>query len=222
MHRTLTAALPLSIAALAMLAAACGSTSPTTPTPTALTWRLTGTVQSVTAGTIAAATVTVVDGPAAGRETLTDANGRYSFASLPQAGFNVRAVAPGFVAFAQGVNLTADTTVDFQLAREPVAVLTFEGDLVFTPRPDGAFDLTAAGVNTGSTACAFAINGTSTITASNGFTLNYTWSMPPGFVARPGDRFIYTMGVISRNDVIQLGQTGSYFTRATFSSNACP
>jgi hypothetical protein len=65
----------LTIALLGSVSAC--SKSPTAPTaPT--TWTLSGTVRAAAGGTIAGATVALVDGPDAGKQTTTDASGRFS------------------------------------------------------------------------------------------------------------------------------------------------
>jgi hypothetical protein len=66
--------------------------------------------------------VQILDGPAANRSTATDTNGNYSFTALTPAGFNVRFSRSGYTSVDRGVNLTADTRVDVNLAAIPVSV----------------------------------------------------------------------------------------------------
>ncbi len=202
----------------------CGSSSPTSPTPsptpTASTWALTGTVSSSVGGGIAAATVSILDGPDAGKQTTTDGGGRFSFTGLMQAGFTLRATANGYTPVSKGVTLTSNTTTDFQLPRLPVARLTFEGDLGFDARADGGYDMHATGVNTGD-GCAGSIGGTTTITAGASFT--YPWKLSPAVIVRPGERFQYAFGPISRSEVDMLtGASGTYITTFVFVTTACP
>jgi hypothetical protein len=166
--------------------------------------------------------VAILDGPDAGKQAATDTSGRYTFSGLQQAGFSVRASANGHTAITKGVTLTANTMGDFQLSRVPVAVLTFGGDLGFTPRPDGGFDMFATGVNSGD-GCATAISGVTTVTGSSGAVFTFPWALPPAAVIRPGERFQYTFGPLSRIDVSRLGSAdGTYTTRPDFTTSACP
>ncbi|MCL4814501.1 MAG: carboxypeptidase regulatory-like domain-containing protein [Vicinamibacteraceae bacterium] len=88
------------------------------PTPAPTTFSLSGKVTETapTSSTpIAGARVSIGDGPNAGRSTTTDAAGTYTFASLERSGFTVTASADGYEPRSQGVDLTANRTVNFQL-----------------------------------------------------------------------------------------------------------
>src|SRR5258708_4573200 len=115
---------PRSIAfAVAIFLSACsGGTSTSTPTPTPAppTFSLSGTITSgLTRHAIRGATVSVVDGPSAGKSATADASGSYSFAGLQQSGFTVSASANGYVSASQGVTLTSTQTLSFQLTPVP-------------------------------------------------------------------------------------------------------
>jgi hypothetical protein len=87
------------------------------------TWTLTGTVTSSAGGSIAGASVAILDGPSANAQTTTDASGRYTRTKLRHGGFSVRASANGDIAITRGVTLTSNTTADFQLPHNAVAEL---------------------------------------------------------------------------------------------------
>ena len=59
--------------------------------------------------------VAVLDGPNAGRQTLTDDAGNYSLTSLTMGSFTVRFVKDGYVTQTRGLTLTADTRIELAL-----------------------------------------------------------------------------------------------------------
>jgi hypothetical protein len=79
-------------------------------------FQLNGTInESGTTHPIAGATVTVVDGPDAGRSAVTDAGGAYTLANLTTGSFNLRATRTDYETQTIAVSLTADARVDFAL-----------------------------------------------------------------------------------------------------------
>jgi len=111
----------------AFVAAACGGgggggstptpSSPTPPTPT--TWTLSGRVTETPPTQtipIAGATVRVTDGPNANRSATTDSGGNYTLSNLQQSGFTVSVTADGYQPRSQGVDLTQNRTLNFELA----------------------------------------------------------------------------------------------------------
>ena len=88
-----------------LLSACSGGSSPTSPTPaptptpapapTPSTVPLTGLVTS-TAGVRLAATVTINDGPNAGRSVNTDGSGTYRFDGLTVGNANLGVIGPGY------------------------------------------------------------------------------------------------------------------------------
>ena len=96
---------------------------------TAPLWRLRGTVDHgwaeplasgrdvVMASDIEGAVVEIVDGPNAGRKTVTDKRGRWTLQGLDQARVTVRVTAEGFVPAERTVDLTADTELPFAVSR---------------------------------------------------------------------------------------------------------
>lgn len=153
------------LAAVCLLTcAACGSSSPSapsatpaastpavattpTPVPTASTFSLSGTISFTGVGSgIPSASVTILDGPNAGRSTQTDAAGAYGFSALTSAGFNVSISASGFLSVTRGVNLASNTTLSVSLLPSQLFTQTGVGDNVFTipayvtrVRVDGSF-----------------------------------------------------------------------------------
>jgi carboxypeptidase family protein len=221
-EKTMRALLVLALGC--MLAGCGGSSSPNTPTPPVNlvnTWNLTGTVSSSTGGGISGATVVVVDGPDLGKQATADSAGRYSFSGLQQAGFSVRASASSYTPATRGVTLTANMVADFQLTRQLAAALTFEGPITFTPRADGAYDMSATGGN-GGDGCAGSVTGTTTLTPTSGSPVMFVWSLPSATVIRVGERFRYSFGPITASDFMAYGTDGTYVTRFTFTNVLCP
>jgi hypothetical protein len=64
---------------------------------------------------VAGATVTVVDGPDAGRTATTDATGAFTFAALSPGGFTVRASGSGYASLDVGVDLRANLSVALRM-----------------------------------------------------------------------------------------------------------
>jgi hypothetical protein len=64
---------------------------------------------------IAAATISVLDGPDMGSTTSSYADGRYRFAELAQAGFTIRVTARGYTDATLPVTLIANQVVDVRL-----------------------------------------------------------------------------------------------------------
>lgn len=208
------------------MVACSGKAAPTAPsasTPPAplATWNLSGTVRSAAGGNVAAAMVAILDGPDAGKQATADTVGHYSFTGLAQAGFSLMASASGYASVTEGVPLTENRVVDFQLPRLPVAALSYESALSLTPRADGGYDLAGTVVNSGD-ACATAVSGVTTITGTSGVALDFHWALSPSTIIRPGERFVYRFGV-SRDDAMRLGTgNGTYRTTFDFISGACP
>ena len=110
---------------LALGAAACGSSSgsPASPSSTSgsgpssggtgpVTFTLSGHVNSPGTGPLNGATVTVLDGPNAGKNATTASTGLYMIKGLAPAGFTVRVDAMNFVSEARPVALSNDVVLD--------------------------------------------------------------------------------------------------------------
>ncbi len=89
-------------------------------TTAASTFSLIGQVAESTPTTLKAisgATVTVVDGPNAGKSATTDGSGNYSLTGLKSSGFTVNVSANTYVSQSRGVTLTSNQTLSFRLSR---------------------------------------------------------------------------------------------------------
>jgi hypothetical protein len=90
-----------------------------TPATAPITFSLNGQVtDSATGAGIPNASVSVADGPNAGRSTRTDASGNYTLTELEQSGFTVNVSASNYVSQSKGVTLTSNQTLSFQLTRQ--------------------------------------------------------------------------------------------------------
>lgn len=115
---------------------ACGSKSPTsptpTPTPTPTTFSMSGIVSDTSNGAgVNGATVTVIDGPNAGKSGTADGAGHYQIANLQPGGFTARARAQYYNEFAKPMTLSSNATLDFALAPIPLFKVSGKGDTVF-------------------------------------------------------------------------------------------
>jgi CarboxypepD_reg-like domain len=121
------------LAVVLLAATACSDNRTTTsPSPTqtpTTTFSLTGAVTggNVFTGTtptaILGATVSVIDGPNAGKSTTTDASGKYTFTGLQQSGFTVNVSAVDYVSQSRPVTLTSNQTLNFVLTQPPATIV---------------------------------------------------------------------------------------------------
>jgi len=84
-------------------------------TPSAGPWQLSGTVSNNTGQRIAGARLTVLSGPNKDMQVRTDAEGRFVFANLETAAFDVLIEATGFRSITPRVNLYRDIEANFGL-----------------------------------------------------------------------------------------------------------
>ena len=97
---------------------ACGGHPPTAPSspPAPTTFTLSGQVtDSTTQMGLSAASVSISDGPDAGKWAMTDASGTYRLADLQGATFTVRAHAPHYISQTKSVSLMGNQTLSFAL-----------------------------------------------------------------------------------------------------------
>jgi len=101
-----------------LFAGACSGNpaSPTGPTAAATTFTLSGQVTSSSGGAVAGATIRVVDGPNAGRSTVSDTAGGYSLSALTKSGFTLNVSAPNFSPTSMGVTLTSNQVLNVPLS----------------------------------------------------------------------------------------------------------
>jgi len=109
------------LCAVAAFSACSGGGNPVAPTSTqaaapVATFTLSGQVTTTTGGALTGAVVQIIDGPNAGRSTVTDTNGNYSITGLMQSGFTVTFSASNFAPTSIAVTLTANRTANAQLA----------------------------------------------------------------------------------------------------------
>ena len=128
---------------LALLATACSSSNPTSPSGggTApgprqtllpeMTAPLTGTVLSASGSPVANATVRVLDGLSAGATATSDANGQYRFDRLPRANANFSASAPNYIEDRRGTHVDGTNVLDFSLEPTPLFTRSGAGNDVF-------------------------------------------------------------------------------------------
>jgi hypothetical protein len=91
-----------------------------TPSTPPVVFSLSGHVTDRATGAgIPGVTVSITDGPNAGKSARTDGSGTYSFTALQQSGFTVRASADKYVSQSEGVTLTSNQTLSFQLTPQP-------------------------------------------------------------------------------------------------------
>lgn len=147
--------LPLAIALIAVVG--CNKTTPAGPSqtttttttvpqaPQTQTWTLSGTVTETapTASTrLSGAVVRLIDGPNAGAQVVTGADGSFIFTGLTQADFNVTATLDGYQSATVGVSLTANRTITLRLNPNPETITqTFTGQISGGDPPcsDGLF-----------------------------------------------------------------------------------
>jgi hypothetical protein len=215
----------LGVASLSM--AGCGSSSKSLPaptTPTAVTWTLSGTVTSNTGAPIAGAELTILDGPDAMTGAVTGTSGQFAMFGLRQAGFTVRATAKGYQSLSKGVSLMANTALDFQLPRLPVANLVVEGELIFdAANQDESRGLHGTALNRGD-GCAGSISGTTTLSSKSdaNVKVSFPWSLSAATILRPGERAQYSMCCMTVQQLQQFGPEGTYNTQFSFVTVACP
>lgn len=104
----------LALALLVISLAACSDndSTPTNPGPPPLVG-LTGTVTATNAGTIAGATIRILDGANVGQSTTTNSTGQYTFANLTQGNANLSANATIYDQVILGVNINGTNTLNF-------------------------------------------------------------------------------------------------------------
>jgi len=210
-------------AADAGTATAVAEVAPPAPPPPR-TFTLTGVVSDeATNRGIGGGTVSVLDGPNAGKSSNTDGNGYYSIPTLGAGSFTVQARANGYDASNSAVTLTADTRLDLKLRRTDPGPPPPPGPTcTYTMSPSGATTISEYG---GSASIAITrtagtcgwqatadVNWMTLGSASgngNG-TLAYTVDLNFGFFPRTGVISIAWTGGSLRLNVTQLGNSNPF------------
>ena len=118
----------LNVLLFVIASTACGGKSTAAPSTSPSTFSLDGTVIGGSAFTgittaLTGATVSIVNGPNAGRSANTDAAGHFTFTALQQSGFTVIASAAGYASQTRSVTLTSNQTVDFELVQPSASIV---------------------------------------------------------------------------------------------------
>lgn len=114
-----------SVVAVALLVAACGSGNSTgpspapTPMPTPLRFSLSGIItDNTTAAPLAAATISISEGPNAGRSATSDSAGHYTMADLQSSRFTILVTREGYSQTTRSIQLNTNITHDVALDPE--------------------------------------------------------------------------------------------------------
>jgi hypothetical protein len=132
-----------------------GTSHVTVTTKATPKFTLTGTVTDSTNGNVLSGVkATILDGPDAGKSALTDANGKYSMASVSAGSFLVQFTRSDYETRSVGVVLNADTAVDVKITANQASVTRFYGtyatsltilqqtcDFPFSVGPTGTFKM---------------------------------------------------------------------------------
>jgi len=149
------------------------TSTPTTPLPPTM-FSLNGQVTDSATGTgISGAIVSIADGPNAHVTTSTDASGIYSFTGLQQSGFTVNVSANNYVSQSQGVTLTSNQTLSFQLVHLPPTPAPPAGTTII-----GFNGLTVNGASVGS----YTESGFTVLPTSGAWVVNTTYGNPAPFI----------------------------------------
>ena len=92
------------------------------PAPTPTTVSLTGTVSTSGGERLGGATLTILDGPDAGKTAGTNSNGEYRFDSLTASNANLKAAAVFYADDRRGVYVDGGNTLNFTLSRATVSL----------------------------------------------------------------------------------------------------
>jgi hypothetical protein len=120
-----------------LLVSACGGSSngASSPTPVATSLTLSGTVSETLpiSGVVSDVRIDVLDGPNAGRSTMTDTGGRYTISGLSSGMFQLRASKSGYLRLERNVSLDSNTTLDLAVVRACFLAGTVREGAAFVP-----------------------------------------------------------------------------------------
>lgn len=121
----------LALACIGLLDCSNNPAAPTPPAPTPTTYALTGRVSSAAGPAITGASLTIADGPNAGKSTTSNSAGDYAFQSLTASGFTLSVSAAGFVSKAGPISLTQNVTANVTMLPVQLFQLNGSGNQVF-------------------------------------------------------------------------------------------
>ena len=204
---------------LSAAALGCGSDSGTSPTPNPAptpapapapspspapapsTVSLTGTVSTSGGDRLGGVTLTILDGPDAGKTAGTNSNGEYRFDSLTASNANLKAIATFYAEARSGVYVDGTNTLDFTLSRLTVSlsgmvqnssgarlngatVTVLDGpnkDLTAQTNSNGDYvfsSLTAGNVNLSASATGYT-SGSAGVSMTGNTSVNFTLTLAP-------------------------------------------
>jgi Carboxypeptidase regulatory-like domain len=126
---------------------ACSAPAPSSssppPVPPQTSFAISGRISDLTTGVpLAAANITILDGPNASRAASSDAAGMFRLADLTKGGLNARVRHDGYDSVFRGINLVADTVVDVSMTRAMTTLSgMWAGTLSFSPKTGARQDV---------------------------------------------------------------------------------
>jgi hypothetical protein len=134
-----------------------------------------------------------MDGPNIGRAAASNAQGEFSLTGLQPGAFTMQISAAGYTKVMAPIELTTDTTMNFQL-RLLLAEFTAPKDRLATVvNANGTFSAVGDLKNTGE-GCATDLSAMGNILDDNQQTIaTFSWSMPPNQILKPGDVYQFEL-----------------------------
>jgi hypothetical protein len=221
MHRTpsWTVLVPIAI-----VCAACGggasSSAPMAPSGAEQRETLSGVVTGANGAPLAAATVTVLDGPNFGAAAASDSAGHYQIPNLQAGTFSVQAAASGYQTLMKTVTLNANGALDFSLSKilkASLETVTATGSGVL--QPDGTYAVPIVGRNAGD-GCAGNVHGTADFSDATGVTrVNVPWSLPASTIVAPTAQFSFQVCCLAADVAFKVPMASVQYVYETV---ACP
>jgi Carboxypeptidase regulatory-like domain len=147
-----------------------------TPATAPITFSLNGQVtDSANGAGIPNAFVSIADGPNKGRSTTTDALGNYILTELQQSGFTVNVSASNYVSQSEGVTLTSNRMLSFELTRQVTTPPP-------SPPPSGATIISFSGLSANGASVSTYTESGFTVSAASGPWEASTYGNPPPFI----------------------------------------
>jgi hypothetical protein len=185
-------------AAVIVACAACGRTTPTSPSPSGSSGGKTVTLQGTvvtdqTGAPLGGATVAVVNGASAGRQVVSDGQGHYTLTGLEAGDVTIAVSAPGYLKLTKPLSLSTSSIANFPLSYLPAEFTTTVEILTTVSNPDGTSSAFGEVKNIGE-GCASNLSATGDILDDKGQSLqSVSWSMVTNQVLKPGDVYRYEL-----------------------------